>query len=269
MQGTQIHSNGVNVKPRIFISSVLLLAVGAGAAFAQDANPPQQPGDSSAQGAGRGQRGGRGWGGGMMSRGIIGTVTEVAADHYTVKTESGDLYTVHYSVNTRIMKGGGGPRRGASDEGGPPPAPPESIKPTDIKVGDAIAANGEVDAAAKSVGAVVVFQIDPERAKQMREMQANFGKTWLMGKVTAISELKVTLQGGPGNETHAFVADENTSFRKRRDPVTLADIQVGDMVRVEGALKDGNFVAKSVAVMAPPPQRNMQQGGPEPTSPPQ
>jgi Domain of unknown function (DUF5666) len=103
----------------------------------------------------------------------------------------------------------------------------------------------------------------------MREMQANYGKTWLMGKVTAINDVKVTLQGGPGNEAHSFVADENTAFRKRRDPITLADIQVGDMVRVEGALKDGSFLAKSVAVMGPPPQRGMQQGGDSPPPPPQ
>jgi hypothetical protein len=209
----------------------------------------------------------------MMGRGVMGTVTEVAADHYTIKTGSGESYTVHFSANTRIMKGGGGGggmRRGGQDEGGPPPNPPEAIKATDIKVGDAIAANGEVDSAAKSVGAVVVFQIDPERAKMMREMQANFGKTWLAGKVTAINELKVTLQGGPDNEPHTFVADENTSFRKRRDPITLADVQVGDMVRVEGALQNGNFVAKSVAVMGPLPQRDMQQQGGGPTQvPPQ
>jgi hypothetical protein len=48
------------------------------------------------------------------------------------------------------------------------------------------------------------------------------------------------------------VADENTTFRKRRDPVTLADVQVGDMVRVEGALKNGTFVATSVALMGMP-----------------
>jgi hypothetical protein len=67
--------------------------------------------------------------------------------------------------------------------------------------------------------------------------------------------VKVTLQGGPGNGVHSFVADEDTTFRRRREPITLADVQVGDMVRVEGALKDGGFVAKSVAVMG-------MQGGP-------
>ena len=190
----------------------------------------------------------------MMSRGVLGTVTEVAADHYSVKTATGDLYTVHFSVNTRILKGG--PQRRGQAEGEPSGSPPEPIKATEIKVGDAIAANGEIDAAAKSIGAIVIFQIDPERAKQMREMQANYGKTWIMGQVTAINETRVTLHGGPDNATHTFVADENTTFRKRRDPITLGDIQVGDMVRAEGAVKDGSFLATAVAVMGQPPQRN-------------
>jgi len=98
-----------------------------------------------------------------------------------------------------------------------------------------------------------VMLIDPERAKEMRAMEANYGKTWLMGRVTAINEVKVSLEGGPDHAAHTFVADENTTFRKRRDPVTLADVQVGDMVRVEGSLKDGAFVATAVAVMGPPP----------------
>ena len=231
---------------------VLLGAVSLGA-VAQDTNPSQ---DQAPPTQGRGQRGARGeYGGGMMGRGVMGTVTEIAPDHFTIKTDAGELYTVHYSVNTRIMAGGGG-RRGQGGDNQPPANPPQAIKASDIKVGDAIGASGEIDASAKSVGAVVIFKIDPERAKQMREMQANYGKTWLMGKVTAINEAKVTLQGGPDNATHTFVADENTTFRKRRDPITLGDIQVGDMVRAEGAVKNGAFLAATVAVMGPPAQRN-------------
>jgi len=133
--------------------------------------------------------------------------------------------------------------------------PPQPIKASDIKVGDAIGAMGEVDTAAKQVGAVVIVQMDPERAKQMMEMQANYGKTWIQGKVTAIDGVKVTVMGVVDNAPHPFVADENTTFRKRRDPITLSDIQVGDMVRAEGAVKDGTFTATSVSVMV------MQQGG--------
>jgi hypothetical protein len=112
---------------------------------------------------------------------------------------------------------------------------------------------GEVDAAAKSVGAVVIAQLDPERAREIRERMANYGKTWLQGRVTAINETKVTLLGMMDNAAHTFAADENTIFRKRREPITLADVQVGDVVRVEGAVQDGIFVAASVAVMGMPP----------------
>jgi Domain of unknown function (DUF5666) len=242
------------------------LAVSA-AAYAQDApagSPAVQTQNqgTGGSGGGQGQRGGRGaWGGGMgMGRGVMGTVTEVAGDHYTIKTEAGETYTVHYSANTRILKQpaqrrGGGEGRGQGEGGGGNPL--QVLKATDIKVGDAVAAMGEIDATGKSVGAVTVMQIDPERAKQMREMQANFGKTWLAGKVTAVDGVKVTVQGGPDNGTHTFMADENTTFRKRRDPITLADIQVGEMIRVEGGVKDGGFVASAVMAMGAP-----QGGGP-------
>jgi hypothetical protein len=207
-----------------------------------------------------------------MGRGLMGTVTEVAADHYTIKTETGETYIVHYSANTRIMKQPARPQGAAAERGGGQAGqgggqgsgqgggwgsgdgnPPTPLKPTDIKVGDAIAAMGELDATAKSVGATMVMQIDPERARQMREMQANYGKTWIMGKVTAIDGVKVTLMGVIDNTPHSFVADENTTFRKRRDPITLADIQVGDSIRVDGALKDGSFVATAVNAMGAPP----------------
>jgi len=228
------------------------------AAFSQDA--PAAP-QTQGQGGWQSQRGGRGGGMGMgMGRGTVGTVTEASADHYTIKTELGEIYTIHYSVNTRIVKQpagqpgrGQGQARGQGQGEGGERTPPQAIKATDIKVGDVIAAGGEVDANAKSVGAVYVMLIDPERAKEMRAMEANYGKTWLMGRVTAINEVKVSLEGGPDHAAHTFVADENTTFRKRRDPVTLADVQVGDMVRVEGSLKDGAFVATAVAVMGPPP----------------
>jgi len=247
------------MKLRLFSAVVLGLALGAASAQDAPTTPPAgqspTPGTGGYHGGQRGGGGGWGAGPGMMGagRGVIGTVTEVAADHYTIKTDAGETYTIHFSVNTRILKGI--QRRGEGGEGNPP----QTIKSTDIKIGDAVAVMGEVDANAKSVGATVVAQLDPERAKQIREMQANYGKTWLMGKVTAINETKVTIMGGIDNAAHTFAADENTTFRKRREPITLADIQVGDSVRVEGAVKDGIFLATAVTAMGAP--------GPPPTVP--
>src|SRR5580658_2819529 len=195
---------------RLLAAIVFALALTASAQDAPTTPPSAQsggqgPGGQSQGGQGHGGQGqgrgaGRGgWGGGGMmggDRGILGTVTEVTADHYTIKTDAGLTYTVHYSVNTRILKqqpqppgsgrGNGGGRGGAGSgqgqgggqggdrgegRGGNPPQP---IKPSDSKVGDAITAMREADATAKSVGAVAIVQSDPERANQMREMQANY-----------------------------------------------------------------------------------------------
>ncbi len=257
---------------KIRVLSVFVFGLALSAAYSQDLPTAPPPGQNPAQGSGlsgwQGQRGGRGGPGGMMGRagmgrnGVMGTVTAVAADHYTIKTEAGESYTVFFSANTHIMKapqqrGGPGGRMGGGQGGGPEMGGagnlPQELKPTDIKVGDAVAAMGDLDTAAKTVGAITVVQIDPERARQMQQMQANFGKTWLQGKVTAIDGVKVVLQSGVDNAPHSFVADENTTFRKRRDPVTLADVQVGDTVRVEGAVKNGTFVAAMVSVMGMPP----------------
>lgn len=254
-------------------------------AVAQDPGSASTSGQNSNQNSGQGnggygQRGGRGgYGGGMgmMGRGLMGTVTEVAADHYTVKTEMGDVYTVHFSANTRIMKqpagmrgpgggggqgngGGYGQRGGRGGYGGG--NPPQEIKATDIKVGDAINAQGDMDATAKSLSATRIVQLDPETAKRMQELAANFGKTWLGGKVTAINGTTITLTGSLDNAPHTVAADENTTFRRRRDPITLADIQVGDTVRAEGALKDGVFIATTINVGG-------MMGGPPPSGQPQ
>jgi hypothetical protein len=250
------HTPGASMKIRLVSAIVFALALGA--ANAQDANtaPTNAPaaGQNPAQSARgwQGQRGGRGrmGGPGLGGRGVVGTVTAVAADHYAIKTDAGETYTVHFSVNTRIVKQAV-PRQLPSDASPSVPGP-QALKPADIKVGDAVAALGDVDAAAKSVGAITVVKIDPERAKQMREMQASYGKTWLAGKITAIDGVRVTLLGSVDNIGRTFVADENTTFRRRREPITLADVQVGDAVRVEGAVKDGTFVATSVSVMGMP-----------------
>lgn len=271
------------MKFRLLSAIVLALALGA-VAWAQDRNPSgqdssQDSGQNSgmAPGGGYGQRGGRGFGrGGMMgfSRNVSGTVTAVAADHYTVHTFTGQTYTVNFSSNTRIFKQrarrhrGGGMRGGGmgedQDQGGMDQGmgqgrgymrhnPPEQIKSTDIKVGDAIAAMGQIDASTQSIGAVAIVLMDPERAKEMEQMEANFGKTWLMGRVTAIDGVKITLMG-PDNAAHTFVANENTDFRERRNPIALTDIHVGDMVRVDGSIQNGAFTAASVNVMQMPRQ---------------
>ena len=271
----------------LVLAGSITVTVDAQAPAAAAANSTNSPNSTNApandaqqsrhrQGQGRGDGGGRGWGSGMGgARGTVGTVTEAAADHYVIKTDAGELYTVHFSVNTRIMKqpagmgprSGGGPgggqgsgqggrnrdraARADGDQDGDRPQP-QPIKAAEIKVGDAITAGGELDVANKSLGAVFIMQLDPERAKELRAEEAKFGKTWLAGRITGIDGTTITIEGILDHAAHAIAVDENTSFRKRRDAITLADIKAGDQLRAEGGMKDGVFLATVVNAMNRP-----------------
>src|ERR1700733_15436129 len=121
-----------------FLSAIFIAITFTAAANSQDSGtaPPsgQNAGQSASPNAGQngdagsgghGQRGGRGGygggmggGAGMMGRGLMGTVTEVAADHYTIKTEAGGDYVVHFTADTRIYKQvAGTPADGGTENG--------------------------------------------------------------------------------------------------------------------------------------------------------
>jgi hypothetical protein len=182
-----------------------------------------------------------GWGGGMDGgvpggRGTGGVVTAISGSTITIKTEEGDTYQVFTSANSHIMK--------RVDR------QPEPVKIADIHIGDAIMAGGEVDAKAKTVGAVFVMVLTPEQAAQARKMRDDYGKTWTAGEVTAIKDTGITVKRRDG-VAQTISVDEDTSFKKRADSITLGDIQVGDRLMAQGALKNGTFVATTVSVRPP------------------
>jgi preprotein translocase subunit YajC len=174
-------------------------------------------------------------GGGMgqvfgKGNGVRGTVTAAAAGSFTIQTDEGDTYKVFYSANTRLMK----------DR--------QPIEAAAVHVGDMLMAGGLVDGKAKTVGAVLLYDID---AQEVRNARAAFGKTWVMGKVTAIHELKITIERAGDKQVQIVAVDENTSFRKHREDVTLADVKVGDTISADGGLHADTFVASNLRIMNP------------------
>jgi hypothetical protein len=213
---------------------------------------------------------------GMMSR-IVGEVTAVAPGRITIKTEAPDpmpVVTVITTDNTRLMKGRG-----------------ETLKFADLKVGDVVTAAGNLDGANHALHAAMVFVVDAEQVKQLRE---NLGKTYIAGRVTAIDLDNATMtvmRADKVSQTIGF--DETTSFQRgrvalnglsgigggfggppgggygggggyagsgngnRRPPngggesITLADIKVGDAVAGQGSLKNGVFVPTRLNVASP------------------
>jgi hypothetical protein len=168
-------------------------------------------------------------GGDMASHSVRGTVTAVSGNEISVKSEEGDAFKVETGPNTHFRK-----QR-------------EEIKVSDIHAGDMVMAIGDRDDKAKTLGAVFVVVID--RA-QYDKARADFGKTWTTGKVVSMKDLTLTIER-PDKVTQTITVDENTSFHKRREDITLADIKVGDNVTARGALQNGSFLATTLAVMEP------------------
>jgi hypothetical protein len=69
--------------------------------------------------------------------------------------------------------------------------------------------------------------------------------------VTAIHELKITIERAGDKQPQIVAVDENTSFRKRREDVTLADVKVGDTISAQGALHADTFLATNLRIMTP------------------
>jgi hypothetical protein len=201
----------------IFAFGAALMAATEGHAQEDNGMGPPDGGDGMGQAFGAGN-------------GVRGTVTAAAAGSFTIHTDEGETYKVLYSPNTRLMK----------DR--------QPIAAADIHVGDMLMAGGLVDAKAKTVGAVFLYDID---AQEVRKARAGFGKTWVMGKVTAIHELRITIERAGDKQTQIVAVDENTSFRKHREDVTLADVKVGDVISADGSLHAETFLATNLRIMNP------------------
>lgn len=207
---------------------------------------------------------------------VRGTVTASTSDALTVKAVSGEMYKVTVTPNTRVMKG------------------PQPVKIAEIKAGDGVGAMGVMDASTKTLHAMFVTVVD---AEQIKKAQADLGKTYILGEVTATDELKLTIKRADG-VSQTIVVDEGTSFRRggrgmgggraagaaadtteaqrgagggesgRGESITLADIKVGDSVIGRGGMKAGVFVPTELRVMGRAAKERRRGGGNEPgTSP--
>jgi Domain of unknown function (DUF5666) len=200
--------------------SVLLglgLLLRGGCAFAAQGGGEDDPASGIAQLFGQGG-------------GIHGVVTGSQGESFLIRTDNGESYKVFYGPNTRVMKD-----RQPIDAG-------------EIHIGDTVVAAGQIDKSAKTFGAVFLYDVD---AAEVRKAREGFGKTWTAGRVTAINDLKITIQRAGDNQKQVIAVDENTSFRKEREDVTLGDIKVGDLISARGALTNNLFLATVLRVMDP------------------
>lgn len=212
----------------------LLLATTPG--LAQDAAPPQM----------QRQEGGRG-------QGVMGKITAIKDGALELARMDGGRITVKLTDKTEYHK----------DR--------QSAKLADFKVGDIvfIRTEGEGD---QNLTALVVAgrtgnglggQGGPGGGGPVGGMMmggGELGKDFVFGEVKSVDAPKITVLR-PDNVTQTLELNEETSLRKGRDSVTMADIQVGDHVFVRGGVQNNAFVPKMVMVIGPEQWKRMQEMG--------
>ena len=86
------------------------------------------------------------------------------------------------------------------------------------------------------------------------------GKDFVFGEVKSVDAPKITVLR-PDKLTQTLELNEQTSLRKGRESVTMADIQVADHVFVRGAVQNNAFVPKILMVIGPEQWKRMQEMG--------
>jgi hypothetical protein len=161
---------------------------------------------------------------------IRGSVVKVAGQVYFVKTPQGAIYKVATSVNTRFVRG----EQGSSAAG--------------IHPGDLVLAGGELDEKQHTLGAIFVAAVDAQQLEEFDRRRTEFGKTWLAGTIVGIAGTRITVKR-PDDVVTVVTVDENTSFRRRHESITLGDIQVGDGLTARGEMNKGAFAGTLLTVV--------------------
>jgi hypothetical protein len=143
---------------------------------------------------------------------------------FEVKTDDGQPWRILYGPNTKFIH----------DR--------QPAKPEDVHTGDMLFVAGNVDTKKHQVGAALLVDID---AAEVQKAKEGLGKTWCAGKVTAVDGTRLTVHRLDGVD-QTIAVDENTEFRRRQEPVTLADIHPGGGIRADGRLVQGVFTATVV-----------------------
>jgi Domain of unknown function (DUF5666) len=221
------------------------------------AQDPQSPPPQSQSGQQAGPPGGPGRGG---RPGVFGKITAINGQTMQVATMRGDTITVKLGSDTQFRK----------DR--------EAAKLADFKVGDTVAIRGEENPDHSWTAQMVNSRTGGFGGGQgaaageggrgagagpggqgMRP-QGVLGQDYVAGEIKAIDAPKLTILR-TDNVTQTIELDENTSLRKGRDSITMADIQPGDHIFVRGGMVNNAFQPRNVMVVSPQQWQRMQENG--------
>jgi hypothetical protein len=228
------------------VFSAAMSCLAAAGAQAQDTPPPDASGSNPTAPPAGGRH--RGAGQGQDENGarpVLGRIAAIQDGAIKITRPDGSETTVKITSETQFRR----------DR--------EPAKLKDFKVGDGILVRGQENADF-SVTAQMIAGRTGEGGRGGGPNRQNpvgtLGKDFVVGEVKAIDPPSITVMR-TDNVKQSFELDEDTSLRKGRESVTMADIQVGDHIFARGGLVQNAFVPKSVTVIDPEHWKTMQEMG--------
>ena len=181
-------------------------------------------------------------------RGVFGKITAIQNDAIEVARPDGTKLSVKLTAATEFRK----ERKAA--------------KLSDFKVGDSVMvrtdrqAGQSGDATALTVASVPAGFAGRERGGPGAAgmMPGTMGKDFVAGEVKSLDPPKLVVLRMDG-VMQTLELNEETSLRRGRDSVTMADIQPGDHIFARGAVANDVFVPKSINVLPPEQWKRMQE----------
>ena len=189
---------------------------------------------------------------------LLGKITAVHQGSLDVADTNGDTVTVKINGQTEFRK----------DR--------QPAKRTDFKVGDIIIVRGEENADHSwTAQAVSARSMNGPNGPNGRggsggpgglggrfAQSETLGKDYVAGEIKSIEAPKLSVLRSD-NVTQELELNEDTSLRKGRDSITMADIQVGDHLFARGGVENNVFVPKTVVVIGPQQWKRLQEMGTE------
>lgn len=172
---------------------------------------------------------------------LLGKITAIKKESLELAKPDGSTATVKFTDKTEYRKD----RQGAKRE--------------DFKVGDFVLVRGKENAD-HSVTAQSIGGRSGGGAGGGGQGFGEMGKDIVVGEVKSVDAPKLTVLR-PDNVTQTLELNEETSLRRGRESITMADIQPGDHVVVRGAVENNAFVPKNVMILSPEQWKRLQEMG--------
>jgi Domain of unknown function (DUF5666) len=181
-------------------------------------------------------------------QGVSGTVSTISGSTLTLTGKNGTTYTVD-ATNAKIGK------FTAPTTGGMPVR--TDIQVTDIAIGDTLKVQGTLNGTTLTATSIMdgIFGLKRDGQGNGKSEDNPAQRQGVSGTVSAISGSSITLLGKDGKTTYMVDATNATISKFSapaaggqpvKTPITVADIKVGDTLRVQGTLSGTSVTATQI-----------------------